>query len=77
LARCWSPSSCAGIAPEHLPHILDRFYKVDQARNRDNDSTGLGLAIAKSIVEAHGGTIAVESQLGAGSTFIITVPLSG
>jgi len=67
----------AGIAPEHLPHILDRFYKVDQARNRDKDSTGLGLAIAKSIIEAHGGTIAVESQLGAGSAFIMTLPLPG
>jgi len=66
-----------GTDAEHLPHVLGRFDKVDQARNRDNVSTPLGSAIAKLIIEAHGGLIAVESQIGVGNTFIMTVPLFG
>jgi two-component system, OmpR family, phosphate regulon sensor histidine kinase PhoR len=62
----------AGIAQEHLPHIFERFYKVDRAR-RDG-GTGLGLAIVKQIVEAHRGEAWVESQEGAGSTFAFTMP---
>ncbi len=61
-----------GIPPEHLPHIFERFYKVDRAR-RDGGA-GLGLAIVKHIVQAHGGEVRVESQEGAGSTFYFTVP---
>ena len=61
-----------GIDPADLPHIFDRFYRSDKSRQQNGES-GLGLAIAKSIVEAHGGTIAVESNPGSGATFIITL----
>jgi len=64
-----------GIAPEHLPHLGERFYRVDSARARLDGGTGLGLSIARSIVEAHGGTIAFASVLGEGTT--VTVTLSG
>lgn len=63
-----------GIPPEHLPHVFERFYKVDRARSQGG--TGLGLAIVKHIVQAHGGDVRVESQEGSGSTFSFTVPLA-
>ncbi len=63
-----------GIAPEHLPHLFDRFYRVDTARTRTHGGAGLGLAIVKAIVEAHDGTVSVESKLGAGSTFMLRLP---
>ncbi|MQF69299.1 HAMP domain-containing protein [SAR202 cluster bacterium AD-804-J14_MRT_500m] len=65
--------SGVGIAAEHLPHAFERFYKID--RSREDRGMGLGLAIAKHIVEAHGGHIGVESQEGEGSVFSFTVPL--
>ena len=64
----------AGITPEHLPHVFDRFYRAHEARGRDRGSTGLGLAIVKAIVEAHRGTVTVTSQIGEGSTFTISLP---
>jgi len=67
----------AGIDPADLPYVFDRFYRADKARQRDgDDSSGLGLAIAKAIVEAHGGMISVESAPGQGATFTITLPAS-
>ena len=63
-----------GIAPEHLPHLFERFYRVDTSRNRAHGGAGLGLSIVKAILEAHGGAVSVESKLGAGSTFTLRLP---
>jgi signal transduction histidine kinase len=64
-----------GIASEHLPGVFDRFYRLDVARTRAGGGSGLGLAICRELVEAHGGHIRAESVLGAGSTFILVLPL--
>lgn len=66
-----------GIPAEDLPRIWERFYRVEKSRARLHGGAGLGLAIVKHIVEAHGGTVAVESRPGAGSVFSFTLPASG
>lgn len=64
-----------GISTEDLPHVFERFYRGDKSRTVSNGNAGLGLAISKAIVEAHGGMIQVSSEPGIGSTFTITLPL--
>ena len=65
-----------GIAAEHLPHLFERFYRVDTARSRSHGGAGIGLAITKALVEAHGGHISADSDgAGTGATFAVTVPL--
>jgi signal transduction histidine kinase len=64
-----------GIPTEHLLHIFDRFYRAKPSRSRSEGGAGLGLAIAKQMIEAHSGTIWVESLLGKGSTFYIALPV--
>lgn len=66
-----------GIAAEDIPHVFERFYRVDKARSRETGGTGLGLAIAEKIVHQHGGDISVESDLGHGSTFSVRLPRAG
>jgi len=63
-----------GIAQEHLPHLGERFYRVDKARSREGGGAGLGLSIARSVASAHGGTLSLSSTPGAGTTARLSVP---
>lgn len=65
----------AGIPPEQVPHVFDKFFQADNQAAAQAGGTGLGLAIAKQIVEAHGGTISCDSSVGVGTTFAITLPV--
>jgi PAS domain S-box-containing protein len=65
----------AGISAEQLPHIFERFHRVEGLRARTHEGTGIGLALVQELVKLHGGAIAVESAVGAGTTFTLTIPL--
>jgi two-component system phosphate regulon sensor histidine kinase PhoR len=63
-----------GIAPEHIPRVTERFYRVDPGRSRESGGTGLGLAIVKHVLQRHDAGLKIESQLGKGSTFTCEFP---
>ena len=65
-----------GVAPEHLPRLTERFYRVDAARSRDSGGTGLGLAIVKHIVERHRGLLSIDSKVGKGTQVNVRLPLA-
>jgi two-component system phosphate regulon sensor histidine kinase PhoR len=65
-----------GIAPEHLPRLSERFYRVDRSRSRETGGTGLGLAITKHVMQRHGGELRIESVVGQGATFKLWFPPS-
>ena len=64
-----------GIPKEDLPHVFDRFYRVDKARSRDTGGTGLGLSIVQQIVRLHAGSVTVNSEVGKGTTFTVQLPV--
>jgi len=74
LVRVAVTDTGTGIRPDALPHVFERFYRADRARSRKTSGAGLGLALAKWIVDRHHGTIAVESRPGEGSTFTVSLP---
>ena len=65
-----------GIPKDALPHIFERFYRVDKARSRETGGTGLGLSIVKQLLTLHGGSVRAESEEGKGSTFIAEIPIT-
>jgi len=66
----------SGIDPEHIPFIFERFYRPDKSRARKTGGAGLGLAIVKQLVEAHGGEIGIQSEVGQGTTVTFTSPVT-
>jgi two-component system, OmpR family, phosphate regulon sensor histidine kinase PhoR len=68
--------SGAGISAEHLPRLTERFYRVDRSRSRESGGTGLGLAIVKHVMQRHGGSLEISSELGQGSCFKLVFPAS-
>ena len=64
----------AGIAPEAVPHVFERFYRADKARSRQDGGFGLGLSIVKWIAESHRGGVELDTRPGSGSTFTVTLP---
>ncbi|MNT30429.1 Phosphate regulon sensor protein PhoR [compost metagenome] len=65
-----------GIAPEHIPRLTERFYRLDRSRSRDTGGTGLGLAIVKHVLQRHGAQLQIRSTLGKGSEFVVVFPAS-
>ena len=74
-ARITVRDTGSGIAPEHVPHLFERFYRAGDARSRASGGTGLGLSIALSIVRGHGGWIDVDTAVGEGTTFVVWLPI--
>jgi signal transduction histidine kinase len=72
-ARLWVADQGAGIPAEHLPHVFERFYRLEPDRDQRRGGIGLGLSICKMIVDAHGGAIAIDSSPGAGTTVTVRV----
>jgi two-component system phosphate regulon sensor histidine kinase PhoR len=72
----WVRDSGIGIAPEHLPRLTERFYRVDRGRSRDIGGTGLGLAIVKHVAQRHQARLEIDSRVGQGSTFTLRFPAS-
>jgi len=72
----WVRDSGIGIAPEHVPRLTERFYRVDRGRSRDTGGTGLGLAIVKHVVQRHQARLEIDSRVGHGSTFTLRFPAS-
>jgi signal transduction histidine kinase len=64
----------AGIDPEELPYIFERFHRADQSRHTETGESGLGLAIVKALIESHGGTVSAESIFGQGTTIHLMIP---
>lgn len=75
-ARCSVVDDGPGIPEKDLPHLFERFYRVDKGRSRERGGTGLGLSIVKHIVQLHGGSVRAESQLGEGTRMSFTLPIS-
>jgi two-component system phosphate regulon sensor histidine kinase PhoR len=73
-ARLTVNDTGVGIAPEHIPRLTERFYRVDKSRNRDSGGTGLGLAIVKHVLQRHGASLSIESEPGKGSAFSCFFP---
>ena len=65
-----------GIPPDQLPHVFEQFYRVDPSRSRDTGGAGLGLTIVKRLVDAHGGRVGAESELGRGTRISVELPIS-
>ena len=63
-----------GISAQALPHVFDPFYRADPSRNRRTGGSGLGLAIVHAIVQRHGGSVSIDSQLGTGTTVLVRLP---
>jgi signal transduction histidine kinase len=76
VAMCYVSDQGVGIAPEEHERVFERFYRIDNRLRRKTQGTGLGLYLTRAIVEAHGGTIRVESRVGRGSRFLFTLPLA-
>jgi signal transduction histidine kinase len=70
----WVQDDGPGIPADARDRVFERFYRVDRARSRETGGTGLGLAIVKHIIQAHGGEVWLKSELGAGTTFLFTLP---
>jgi len=74
VATCWVSDTGTGVAPEHIPHLFERFYRVDTGRSRAAGGSGLGLSICRAVVESMGGTIELNSNLGRGTRVTVFLP---